>query len=67
MGQHDRQVVDVHRAVAGELALGPRLAGLVVVGQHDRQVVDVHAAVEVRVAHSAGRSRKPSVAPPIVP
>ena len=61
VGQHDRQVVDVHRAVAGELALGPRRAGLVVVGQHDREVVDVHFAVQVGVAGQLGvdRSRTP--------
>ena len=50
IGQHDRQVVDVHRAVAGELALAPRHAGLAVVGQHDGQVVDVDRAVAVGVA-----------------
>ena len=47
--QHDCQVVDVHRAVTGELALAPS-ARLVVMRQHDGQVVDVHLAVRVRVA-----------------
>ena len=31
VSQHDREVVDVHRAIAGELALGPCHAGLAIV------------------------------------
>ena len=56
--QHDRQVVDVHRAVAGELARGPRHAGLAVVGQYDRQVVDVYLAVPVGIAGQQGLQDK---------
>ena len=50
VGQHDGQVVDVYRAVAGEFALAPGHAALAEVAQHDGQVVDVHFAVAVGVA-----------------
>ena len=50
VGQHDGQVVDVHRAVPGELALRPRHAGLAIMRQHNREIVDIDLAVQVGVA-----------------
>ena len=57
VAQHDRQVVDVHRAVAGELALRPDHPRLTEMAQHDRQVVDVHPAVAIGVAGMERRGR----------
>ena len=50
IGEHDGQVVDVQRAISGELALGPRRAGPTEIGQHDGQVVEVDPPVTVRIA-----------------
>ena len=54
VAQHDRQVVDVHRAagIAVHTALRPNTPRLAELGEQDRQVVDVDLAVQVGVAGS---------------
>ena len=56
--QDDRQVVDIHLAVAEKIAGGPSHPGrLAKVRQDDRQVVDIDLAVEVGVAHERRESK----------